>query len=185
MRSLILASQSPRRAQLLEYLEIPFSICPADVDESIDESKPVKEEIKRLSFRKAEAVFNQHPESIVIGSDTVVVIDNKILGKPTDRNDAFNMLKMLSNRSHEVITGVCLISKEKTDIFASVSTVYFHELTDEEIWHYIDVDSPLDKAGAYAIQGKASLFIDRIDGDYYSIMGLPISLINQHLKSFR
>jgi len=185
MRNLILASQSPRRIELLQYLEIPFEVIPADVDESIDTALEVTEEIKRLAEKKARWVFQNHPEAIVIGSDTVVAVDNQILGKPQDKEDACRMLRLLSNRTHEVITAVSIISKEKTDTFASVSTVYFHNLTEEEIRHYVEVDNPVDKAGAYAIQGKASLFIDKIDGDFYSIMGLPISMLNQHLKAFK
>lgn len=184
MRELILASQSPRRAELLKYLDIPFSIVPSCADETINPNEPVIEEIKQLAYKKAVDVFNRNKEALVVGSDTVVVIDNEILGKPKNQEEAFSMLKKLSNRTHQVITGVCLISKEKTDLFASVSDVTFHELSDEEIIHYIETEQPFDKAGAYAIQGKAGLFIDRIDGDYYSIMGLPISLIYQHLKSF-
>lgn len=185
MRNLILASQSPRRIELLQYLEIPFEVIPADVDESIDTTLPVIEEIKRLAEKKASWVYQTHPESIVIGSDTVVTIDNQILGKPKDKEDACRMLHLLSNRTHEVITAVSIVSKEKTDTFASVSKVYFHALTKEEIKHYVENENPVDKAGAYAIQGKASLFIDKIDGDYYSIMGLPISMVNQHLKAFK
>lgn len=184
MRKLILASQSLRRAELLKYLDIPFSIIPSNADETIDPNQPIVEEIKRLAYKKAFDVLNRNQEALVLGSDTVVVIDNEILGKPKDKEEAFSMLKKLSNRKHQVITGVCLISEDKTDIFASISDVYFHELSDDEISNYIENEQPFDKAGAYAIQGKAGLFIDRIDGDYYSVMGLPIALIYQHLKAF-
>lgn len=184
MRKLILASQSLRRAELLKYLDIPFSIIPSNADETIDLNQPIVEEIKRLAYKKASDVLNRNQEALVLGSDTVVVIDNEILGKPKDKEEAFSMLKKLSNRKHQVITGVCLISEDKTDIFASISDVYFHELSDDEISNYIENEQPFDKAGAYAIQGKAGLFIDRIDGDYYSVMGLPIALIYQHLKNF-
>lgn len=184
MRKFILASQSPRRAELLKYLDIPFSIVPSDIDETIDFSQPPIEEIKRLAYKKAKDVLSRNENALVLGADTVVVVDNEILGKPKDKEEAFSMLKKLANRKHQVITGVCLISQDKTDAFASVSEVYFHDLSDDEILSYIENEKPFDKAGAYGIQGKAALFIERIDGDYYSIMGLPIALIYQHLKAF-
>ena len=181
---LILASGSPRRKEILNYLNIPFEVIISSFEEKIDEKKPLEEEIKRLSEGKASTVFKDNKDAIVIGADTIVTINNKVLGKPKDKEDAYQMLKLLSGNKHIVITGVTIISEEKIDTFASVSDVYFNKLTDKEINDYIATNEPMDKAGAYAIQGIGSKFINKIDGDYYSIMGLPINEIYKRLKVF-
>ncbi|MDD6525255.1 MAG: Maf family protein, partial [Firmicutes bacterium] len=142
------------------------------------------EEIKSLAYRKAYKVFEEHKDSIVIGSDTIVVADNQVLGKPKDRMDAINMLHMLNGKTHMVITGVCIIDDEKCECFANVSKVTFDKMSDEEISSYVDTKEPMDKAGAYAIQGMAAKFIERIDGDYYSIMGLPLHDVYKILQKF-
>ncbi len=181
---LILASGSPRRKELLALLNIPFEVVVSNFDEKIDQDKKLEDEIKRLSFGKAKSVFEKNEDAVVIGADTIVTIDNKVLGKPKDIEDAKRMLTLLSNNVHTVITGVTIISKDKTETFASSSKVYFDQLTDDEIKEYILTKEPMDKAGAYAIQGIGSKFIKKIEGDYYSIVGLPINQIYQKLRAF-
>ena len=182
MRKLILASQSPRRKQILSMLGLPFEVDVADIDETIDESKELSQEIMRLSYEKAYAIWEKNKDAIVIGGDTIVVLNNKILGKPHSTLEAFNMLKMLSGNTHHVISSLSIISKEETIKDVSISDVHFIELTDEDIHKYIATGEPMDKAGAYAIQGYGSKFIDHIDGDYYAIMGLSIYQLNKHLR---
>ncbi len=181
---LILASGSPRRKELLSLLNIPFEVVVSNFDERIDQDKKLEDEIKRLSFGKAKSVFEKNEDAVVIGADTIVTIDNKVLGKPKDQDDAKRMLTLLSNNVHTVITGVTIMSKDKTETFASSSKVYFDQLTDNEIKEYILTKEPMDKAGAYAIQGIGSKFIKKIEGDYYSIVGLPINQIYQKLRAF-
>lgn len=183
MKKLILASQSPRRKELLEKCGLPFDIEAADIDETINTQNDLKDEIRKLSIRKAQKVLASHPESIVIGSDTIVVIDNIVLGKPSNRNEAIEMLHKLSGKEHHVITGIAIISNKKTYSDVSVNTVTFETLNDEEIEKYVDTNEPMDKAGAYAIQGIASRYIKKIDGDYYAIMGLPVSMVYEELKN--
>jgi len=184
MSKYILASKSPRRKEILSLLNIDFEIMPADIDEQIDFNNDLRKEIEKLAYLKANYIFKNHEDKIVIGSDTIVVIDNKVLGKPKDEIDAFNMLKKLSGNVHEVITGVCVISKEHIDNYSSVSKVYFKDMSDEEIRNYIKTKEPLDKAGAYGIQGIGGRFIEKIDGDFYSIMGLPLNMIYDSIKRY-
>lgn len=181
---LILASGSPRRKELLGYLNKPFEIMTADVDETINHDNDLRKEIEKLSFKKANAVFENNKDAIVIGADTIVTINNQILGKPHTKEKAFEMLKMLSNNCHQVITGVTIITPTNTETFSTVSNVYFYEMSDQEIQTYVDSEEPLDKAGAYAIQGGASKFISHIEGDYFSIMGLPVGELFQRLKKY-
>ena len=182
---LILASGSPRRKQLLSLLNIPFTIVVAYIVETIDNDKPLREEIEKLSYQKAEAVFKDHQDSVVVGSDTIVTLDNKVLGKPHDKQEAWEMLKLLQNNKHTVITAVTILSETKKETFSVVSDVYFYPMSDKEIDEYIDTNEPMDKAGAYAIQGIGSKFIKRIDGDYHAIMGLPIGELYHKLKRFK
>ncbi len=182
--NMILASGSPRRKELLSILNYPFEVIPSDYEETINENNKLEEEIKKLSFGKAKTVFDLHPNDLVIGADTIVTINNKVLGKPKTPEKAFEMLKELSGKKHTVITGVTIINKEKHDTFAVLSDVYFNKLSDDEINEYIKTNEPLDKAGGYAIQGEASKFIKKIDGDYYAIMGLPVSELYIRLKQF-
>lgn len=181
---LVLASASPRRKEILAYLNIPFEVIVSDFEEKIDENKSLEEEIKRLSKGKASAVFKDNKDALIIGADTIVTINNKILGKPKNKEEAYKMLKLLSGNKHTVITGATLINSIKADTFAVLSDVYFNELSDNEINDYIATGEPMDKAGAYAIQGIGSKFIHKIDGDYYAVMGLPISEIYKRLKVF-
>jgi septum formation protein len=181
---LVLASASPRRQELLRNAGISFTVRPADIDETpmLAESPQVCAE--RLAREKAVAVSQSRPEDYVLGADTIVVVDDTILGKPRDADDAARMLRLLSGRMHAVITGVCVVgpvaSKVKT---ASETTlVTFCELCDDEIRDYIATGEPMDKAGAYAIQGIASRWIPRIEGDYGNVVGLPVALVYAMLQ---
>ena len=183
MKNIILASGSPRRTEILNLAKIKHTVVVLEHEEKIDLAKKPVEIVKELAFQKANAVFEKYQDSIVIGADTIVVQD-EILGKPKDRADAYRMLKKLSKKTHQVITGVSVISSEKVERFAEVTNVTFKEMTDEEIYEYIDSENVLDKAGAYAIQGMASKYISKIEGDYYNVVGLPISRLSSVLKTF-
>ena len=183
MKKLILASQSPRRRELLEKCGIPFLCDPAGIDESFDHTKPVEEEIRRLAMRKAEAGLIKHPDAVVVGSDTIVVLNGTVLGKPADEKDAEHMLKMLSGNTHQVVTGLCIMSEKKVYTDVSVADVTFAELDEEEIRSYIASKEPMDKAGAYAVQGLGGKFITGISGDYYTIVGLPLNMVYEELKN--
>lgn len=182
MKKIILASQSPRRKELLAICGYDFECIPSDIDESINEENDIKDEIQQVAKRKAEAIFNDHKDAIVIGSDTVVVLNGEILGKPKDREDAKRMLRELSNNKHEVITGLCIVSDKETYIDYTISDVIFGELSEEEIEEYVSSGECDDKAGAYAIQGEGAKFIKHIDGDYYSIMGFPLNKVYSYLR---
>jgi len=184
MSRIILASKSPRRKQLLEMLGLEFEVIVSDIVENINYNNDLVEEIKKLSYQKTQAVFINHQDAIVIGSDTIVKIDNEILGKPKTHEQAIQMLQKLSGNTHEVVTAVTIMSKDKTDTFASISSVKFSKMTDTEITDYVLTNEPMDKAGAYAIQGLGAKFVEKIDGDYYSVMGLPVNELYQHLKHF-
>lgn len=184
MKRIILASKSPRRKQLMDSLNIPYEIVAADIDEKIDYGNDLENEIEKLSFLKALKVFNDNKDAIVIGADTIVVINNEVLGKPKNKDDAKRMLKLLQNNKHYVITGVTILSNDKSESFSNVSEVYFAPLDDLEIEDYLNSNESMDKAGAYAIQGIGSKFIKKINGDYYSIMGFPISEVYTRLKNY-
>ncbi|MBP3892395.1 MAG: septum formation inhibitor Maf [Solobacterium sp.] len=183
MKQLILASASPRRQELLEKCGYPFLVDVANIDESINPSLGLSREIMRISKEKAKVVLARHQDAVVIGSDTIVTLENEVLGKPQDEKDAVRMLKMLSGQTHQVITGLCILSSKKEFVGVSVSDVTFEILSEEEINRYVETKEPLDKAGAYAIQGIASRYIKEIHGDYYAIMGLPVSLVYEELKN--
>lgn len=185
-KKIILASKSPRRSQLLRESGFNFEIKTVDVEEIYPDDLPVREVAAFLAELKATAAKNllQNGE-ILLTADTIVLQDEMIFGKPRDREDAFNILKRLSGNMHEVITGVCLVSKEKSHTFSTVSRVYFEPMTDEEIVYYIDKFQPYDKAGAYAIQewiGHCK--ISRIEGTYSNIMGLPMESVYKALREF-
>ena len=177
---LVLASKSPRRSEILKNAGFDFVIRTADADETIAEGTNPEDAVVMLAARKAMAV-ERNKDEIILGADTVVVLDNKILGKPKDREDAFNMLKSLSGRVHSVFTGVCAISDKGSITFAEETKVEFYSLSDEEINEYIDSNDCYDKAGAYGIQGLASKFIKGINGDYFNVVGLPISSIYEKI----
>lgn len=177
---LVLASKSPRRSEILKNAGIDFTVRVADADEAIPTGTSPEDAVVFLAARKALAVERTEDET-VLGADTVVVLDGEILGKPKGRGDAFNMLKSLSGRVHSVFTGVCAIGNGLSMTFAEETKVEFYKLTDEEIYTYIDTGEPYDKAGAYGIQGLASKFIRSIEGDYFNVVGLPISAIYQKI----
>lgn len=176
---LILASKSPRRRELLSLITTDFVVKSADVDETLPEDISPQKAVEYLSKIKAEPFNNS--ENIVIGADTVVAVDGKILGKPADRQQAFEMLKSLSGKYHSVFTGVTVIKPEKSVTFSVETKVKFFDLTDDEIDSYIATGECDDKAGAYGIQGKGSLLVEKIDGDYFNVVGLPISKLNKYL----
>lgn len=176
---LILASKSPRRRELLSLITTDFEIKSADVDETLPEGISPQEAVEYLSKIKAEP-FNNGIDTI-IGADTVVAVDGKILGKPADRQQAAEMLKGLSGKYHSVFTGVTVIKPEQSVTFSVETKVKFFDLTDEEIYSYIATGECDDKAGAYGIQGKGSLLVEKIDGDYFNVVGLPISKLNKYL----
>lgn len=183
MKNLILASASPRRQELLEKCGVPFTVDVADIDETMNEENDLALEVQELAYQKAKTVLARHQDAIVIGSDTIVTLDHKVLGKPKDKEDAIEMLKELSGKTHEVITGLAIISSKKEFKTVSKSFVTFEVLTEEEILRYVETNEPMDKAGAYAIQGIASRYISSIQGDYYAIMGLPVSIVYEELKN--
>ncbi len=178
--NLVLASKSPRRSEILKNAGIDFTVRVADADETIPAGTNPEDAVVFLAARKAMAVKRAEDET-VLGADTVVVLDGEILGKPRDRDDAFNMLKSLSGRVHSVFTGVCAIGNGISITFAEETKVEFYPLSDEEIYTYINTTEPYDKAGAYGIQGLASKFIRGIEGDYFNVVGLPISAIYQKI----
>ena len=180
--TLILASASPRRSELLRKAGIAFVIEPAHVPELPLRNEPPAEYAQRLSRDKARAVFSRHPDSVVLGADTVVVADEHLLEKPRDANDAARMLRLLSGRAHQVITGVCLAAPGFEQTEAEVTEVHFSPLSVPEIAEYVETDEPMDKAGAYAIQGMASRWVERIDGDYFNVVGLPVARVYRMLK---
>lgn len=183
MKKVILASRSPRRRELLEKCGIAFACIPADIDESIDEDGDLSDEIRRLSLRKADAVLQEHPDAVVIGSDTIVVSNGIVLGKPLDEADARRMLEMLSGTVHQVYTGLCIKSRNRTYSTCSVSDVRFVPMSDTDITEYIATGECDDKAGAYAIQGYGGRYIEEIRGDYYAIMGLPLHQVYAEMKN--
>lgn len=185
MKKIILASASPRRKELLETAGISFEICVADVDESIPEGTAPADAAKLTASKKAQAVSETYPDAVVIGADTIVVADGKILGKPKDKADAENMLRMLSGKEHLVITGVCLALGNEKTVFEKTSKVRFYQLTDAEIEAYVATDEPMDKAGAYGIQGKGCVLVESIEGDYFNIVGLPVAATVKELKNLK
>lgn len=180
---LILASQSPRRREILTMLGYNFLCKPADADETIPQSTPPEAAVQLLARRKAEAV-SCNPEDVVLGSDTVVALENRILGKPRDEREAAEMLRALSGKCHTVHTGVCLKNAEKCTVFAVPTLVEFFPLTEEEIAAYIATGDPMDKAGAYGIQGIGAVNVRRIDGDFFTVMGLPAAQTARALRDF-
>ena len=179
---LVLASASPRRQELLRNAGIAFKIQPADIPEDPLPGEGAKECAERLAREKALAVARERPDDCVLGADTGVVVDGQILGKPTDAADAARMLRMLSGRQHQVITGVCLVAGSNTSVSSATTVVTVSEITDKEISDYVATGEPMDKAGAYAIQGIASRWIPRIEGDYSNVVGLPVALVFRMLR---
>jgi septum formation protein len=201
---LVLASASPRRQELLRNAGFAFTVQPADIDETPRIGEQPRECAERLAREKALAVWKKRRKDVVLGADTIVVVDQLILNKPSDAADAARMLRLLSGRTHEVITGVCVVKpvasfecssasdeKQKDDgsplikVASATTLVAMGSISEDEIQEYIATGEPMDKAGAYAIQGRASRWIPRIEGDYTNVVGLPIALINEVLREVR
>ena len=178
---LILASQSPRRKDLLGLFHIPFTVRVADIDETMDESLPPYDEVARVSRLKALAVPREGGD-IVIAADTIVVCQGKTLGKPHTKEEAVRMLSLLSGRDHQVMTGMTLVRGNTIRTVTEVTDLHFRELTLAEIEAYVASGEPMDKAGAYGIQGGAALFCEKMVGDYYNVMGLPVCRLWQLLR---
>ena len=181
---LILASSSPRRADLLRAAGISFEVVPADVDESILKLEPPGDHVRRLAREKADAVFANRPDALVLGADTIVVVGGEIMGKPRDAADATRMLRLLSGREHEVLSGIALVSKRGAAVEVARTRVWVNPLNEIEIAEYVATGEPLDKAGAYGIQGIGARFIDRIQGSYSNVVGLPVALVYRLLKGY-
>jgi septum formation protein len=181
---LVLASASPRRQELLRSAAIPFIVQPAEIDETPLAGESPRDCAERLAREKALAVFQSQPKNYVLGADTIVVVDDAILGKPRDAEDAARMLRMLSGHTHAVITGVCLVGPVSGQINTASETtlVTMCDISNDEIREYIATGEPMDKAGGYAIQGIASRWIPRIEGDYSNVVGLPVALVHAMLR---
>ena len=171
--ALILASQSPRRRNLMQLFRCPFSVQVADIDETMNPNAAPYDEVARISRLKAEAV-SRNPEDVVVSADTVVVLENEVLGKPKDEADAKRMLHALSGRDHQVMTGMTVLRGDTAVTVTEVTHIHFRPLTSKEIDRYALSGEPMDKAGSYGIQGGAALFAEKMDGDYYNVMGLPV-----------
>ena len=182
MTDIILASASPRRSELMTLAGFRFDVICADIDEIVPEKALPQEVVMSLALQKAQAVAKDHRKSAVVGSDTVVALDGKILGKPRSEKEAAEMLRSLSGRIHKVFTGVAIVCGEKVTSFFDETEVEFYPLTDQEILDYIATGEPMDKAGAYGIQGRGAVLVKRINGDYFNVMGLPISKVYRELK---
>jgi septum formation protein len=178
---LVLASRSPRRQEILRRAGIAFTVRPADVDETPVEGEDPFEHVRRLALDKAMAVECAESET-VLGADTVVVAGGEILGKPSDAADAARMLRILSGRDHQVLTGICLRTNRRQIVDVEATHVWFRPLSEGDIDAYIASGEPMDKAGAYAIQGLASKFIPRIEGCFFNVVGLPVAMVAAHLE---
>ena len=181
--NLILASGSPRRKELLGLFGIPFVIRAADIDETMDPGQAPFDVVARVSRLKALAVPRKQSD-IVIAADTIVVCEGRVLGKPHSREEAVSMLRLLSGRDHQVMTGCTVVRGDARETFTEVTDLHFRPLSDAEIARYVDSGEPMDKAGAYGIQGGAALFCEKIVGDYYNVMGLPVCRLGQVLRKF-
>lgn len=177
---LILASASPRRKALLSLFGIPFTVRAADIDETMDPEKPPFDEVARVSRSKALAVRREE-EDVVIAADTIVVCQGKVLGKPHSEAEAASMLRLLSGRDHQVMTGCTILFGDRAETFTEVTSLHFRPLSEKEIQKYVQSGEPMDKAGAYGIQGGAALFCEKLEGDYYNVMGLPVCRLYETL----
>lgn len=180
---IILASASPRRQELLKLIFDDFTVEPADIDETVRKTIELEQYPEYLALKKSRHIAEKHPiDNVVIGCDTGVFINDIMLGKPKDKEQAREMLKILSGRTHKVITGCSIFYKGQNISFSEVTEVEFYHLTDSEIDEYIATGEPMDKAGAYGIQGKGALLVKRIKGDFYNVVGLPVAALKQKLK---
>ena len=181
MMNLILVSASPRRKELLRLLRIPFEIRVADIDETMDPAKPPFDEVARVSALKAMATPRKTGD-VVVAADTIVVCRGRVLGKPKSEDEAAAMLRLLSGRDHQVMTGVTVACGDRVQTFTEVTDLHFRALSEKEIRAYVATGEPMDKAGAYGIQGGAALFCTHMVGDYYNVMGLPVCRLGQLLR---
>ena len=186
MKTIVLASASPRRKELLEKLGLKFEVDVSGCEEKIDSELEPEEVVRRISITKAKSVAARHKNAVIIAADTVGVIGKKILGKPHTENEAGKMLKEISGKPHTVITGFTILdtATNKTVSGTVKTTVYIKKLTPQEIEAYVKTGEPLDKAGAYAIQGMGAVIVEKIEGDYYNVMGLPLNAVTETLKEF-
>lgn len=182
MPALILASASPRRSELLRNAGIPFEVDPADIHEAPLAGEAPIDYAQRLARNKATTVLARHPDGIVLGADTIVIVDEHLLEKPANAEDAARMLRLLSGRTHQVITGVCLLAANFERKEAELTNVCFVRMSEEEIAEYVATGEPMDKAGAYGIQGMASRWVKKIDGNYFNVVGLPIARVYRMLR---
>jgi len=185
MTQWVLASSSPRRQELLKLLLADFEVVPSHVDESVHTSEQPETMVARLAREKAMAVQAQQPAAYIIGADTVVVCEGEILGKPASPEDARRMLRKLSGKTHQVLTGVCLVHWDKWVVECSTTDVTFCLLSEQEIEDYLRSGEPFDKAGAYAIQGLGARFVEQIDGCHFNVVGLPVSRLYQMIKHLK
>lgn len=182
MTRLVLASASPRRAALLREAGWAFEVAPVDLDETLHPGETAETYVWRLAQAKAEAAASKDPEAVVLGADTTVVVEGQVLGKPLDSADAARMLRLLSGRTHDVLTGICLRKGLRSLVHVESSRVRIAALSDAEIEWYIGTGEPFDKAGGYAVQGLASRFIEAVEGSYSNVVGLPVASVNSLLK---
>ncbi|MBR3422469.1 MAG: septum formation protein Maf [Ruminococcus sp.] len=181
---IILASGSPRRRELMKLITEDFTAVSVDADETVPEGIPPMLASEYLATIKALAASLKNPEAVVIGCDTTVIADGEILGKPADKEQCRGFMELLSGRKHQVVTGVTLMYGSATASFSETTDVTFRKLTADEIEAYISTDEPYDKAGGYGIQGRGALLVERINGDYFNVVGLPVSRLNQELNKF-
>jgi len=183
-RKLILASQSPRRREIFDMLHLPYSVSVSNIAEPLTDENPALQ-AKHHAQNKAMAVLSfEDNDEIIVSADTIVVIDDMILGKPTDKDEAAQYLRLLSNRRHKVITGICIAHKNRWVTDHEITEVSFSNISEEDIWDYIRTNEPMDKAGAYGIQGFGSQFVQRINGCYFNVMGFPVHLFYKTIKDF-
>lgn len=183
--AIILASKSPRRSELLARMGVEFTVKTSKIDEKMDPFANPADEVARVSLAKAQAVRGTcHPDDIIIGADTIVVCDGLTMGKPHSESEAFSMLRRLSGRDHQVLTGLTVLGGDRTENLTVATTLRFRALSDAEIRNYIATGEPMDKAGAYGIQGLAAMFVVGLDGDYYNVMGLPVCTLTILLRRF-
>ena len=182
MSRIILASQSPRRQELIGYILSEYEVIVSEVEETLPDGIAPEDLPVYLAGVKAQAVAAEHPDDVVIGADTMVILDGQVLGKPKDADDAFHMLRSLSGKAHTVITGCAILQDGRMTTFADRTRVEFYPLSDREILDYIATGEPFDKAGAYGIQGRGSVLVKRIEGDFFNVMGLPVARLKREME---
>lgn len=184
MEKIILASASPRRRELMTRAGLDFEVRVADIEEKIPEGTKPYNAVKELALQKAQTVAADNPDRVIIAADTVVALNDIILGKPSDERNAVEMLNALSGKTHKVYTGVAIVGQGRTENFFEETEVEFFTLTDYEIKKYVETGEPMDKAGAYGIQGKGCMLVKKINGDYFNVVGLPIAKVYRKLSDF-